>query len=56
MMGQHFRLRSELSRAIAKSLQYTKNQLSAPCSFFNQFVADIYVMGKLQIWWNFKFP
>ena len=42
MMSRHFRLRSELSGAIAKRLPHAKNQLSVPGSFFNQFVTDIY--------------
>ena len=41
MMGRHFRLRSEFSGAIARRLPHAKNQLSAPCSFSNQFVTDI---------------
>ena len=40
MMSRHFRLRSELSGSIAKRLPRAKNQLSAPGSFFNQFVKD----------------
>ena len=43
MMSRHFRLRSELSRAIAKKLPHAKNQLSMTGSFFNQFVTDIYI-------------
>ena len=43
MMSRHFRLSSELSGAIAKRLSHPKNQLSAPGSFFNQFVKDIYI-------------
>ena len=35
MMSRHFRLRSELSGAIAKRLPHAKNQLSVPGSFFN---------------------
>ena len=42
-MSGHFRLRSELSGAIAKTLPRVKKQLSAPGSFFNQFVTDIYI-------------
>ena len=42
-MCQHFRLSSELTGAIAKRLPHAKNQLSAPGSFFNQFVTDIYI-------------
>ena len=42
-MSRHFRLNSELSGAIAKKLPHAKNQLSAPGSFFNQFVTDIYI-------------
>ena len=40
-MSEHFRLRSELSRAIAKRLPHAYNQLSMPGSFFNQLVTDI---------------
>ena len=43
MMSRHFRLRSERIGAIAKRLPHAKNQLSAPGSFFNQFVTDIYI-------------
>ena len=43
MMSRHFRLSSELTGAIAKRLPYTKNQLSAPSSLFNQLVTDIYI-------------
>ena len=43
MMSRHFRLRSEHSGAIAKSLTNPKNQLSVPGSFFNQVVNDIYI-------------
>ena len=44
MMSRHFRLSSaELSGAIAKRLPHAKNQLSAPGSFFNQFVTEIYI-------------
>ena len=43
MMSRHFRLSSELTGAIAKRLPHAKNQLSAPCSFFNQFVTEIYI-------------
>ena len=42
-MSQHFALNSELTGAIAKILPHAKNQLSAPGSFFNQFVTDIYI-------------
>ena len=42
-MSSHFRLRSELSGIIAKRLPHAKNQLSVPCSFFNQFIKDIYI-------------
>ena len=42
-MSRHFRLSSELTGAIAKRLPHAKNQLSAPGSFFNQFVTDIYI-------------
>ena len=43
MMSRHFRLSSELTGAIAKRLPHAKNQPSAPGSFFNQFVTDIYI-------------
>ena len=43
MMSRHFALSSELTGAIAKRLPHAKNQLSAPGSFFNQFVTDIYI-------------
>ena len=43
MMSRHFALNSELPGAIAKILPLAKNQLSAPGSFFNQFVTDIYI-------------
>ena len=42
-MSRHFALSSELTGAIAKGLPHAKNQLSAPGSFFNQFVTDIYI-------------
>ena len=42
MMSRHFRLRSELSGAIAKRLPHAKNQLPQLSGlFFNQFVTDI---------------
>ena len=50
MMSRQFRLSSELTGAIAKRLPHAKNQLSAPGSFFNQFVTDIYMS-----WGSFKF-
>ena len=43
MMSRHFRLSSELTGAIAKRPPHGKNQPSAPGSFFNQFVTDIYI-------------
>ena len=43
MMSRHFALNSELTGAIAKILPHAKNQLSAPGSFLNQFVTDIYI-------------
>ena len=43
MMSRHFGLISELSGAIAKK------QPSAPGSFFNQFVTDIYIYTHTQI-------
>ena len=42
-MGRHFRLRSELSGGIAKTLPHAQNQLSTPGSFFNQCVIYIYI-------------
>ena len=48
-MSRHFRLSSELTGAIAKRLPHAKNQLSAPGSFFNQFVTDIYIYIYIQI-------
>ena len=45
MMCRHFRLSSELTGAIAKTLPHAKNQFSAPGSFFNQFVAYIYIQS-----------
>ena len=42
MMSRHFALNSEPTRAIAKRLPHAKNQLSAPGSFFNQFVTEIH--------------
>ena len=41
MISRHFALSTELTGAIAKRLPHAKNQLSAPGSFFNQFVTDI---------------
>ena len=41
MMSRHFALSSELTGPIAKRLPHAKNQLSAPGSFFNQFVTYI---------------
>ena len=46
MMSRHFALSSELTGAIAKRLPYAKNQLSAPGSFFNQFVTYIYIQKQ----------
>ena len=43
MMSRHFAMNSELTGAIAKRLPHAKNQPSAPGSFFNQFVTDIYI-------------
>ena len=43
MMSRHFALNSGLTGAIAKKLPHAKNQPSAPGSFFNQFVTDIYI-------------
>ena len=49
MMSRHFGLSSELTGAIAKILPHAKNQLSAPGSFFNQFVTDIYIYIYIHI-------
>ena len=49
MMSQHFRLKSEPSGAITKGPTHTKNQFSVPCSFFNQFVTDIYMYKQTLI-------
>ena len=46
MMSRHFALNSELTGAIAKRLPHAKNQPSAPGSFFNQFVTDIYIQSS----------
>ena len=43
MMSRHFGLSSELIGAIAKRLPHGKNQLSVPCSLFNQFITDTYI-------------
>ena len=50
MMSRHFRLSSELSRAIAKRPPHAKNQLFGPGSFFNQFVTDIYTYIYIYIY------
>ena len=47
MMSRHFGLSSELTGAIAKRLPHAKNQLSAPGSFFNQFVTEIYIYTNI---------
>ena len=47
MMSRHFALSSELTGAIAKRPPQVKTQLSAPGSFFNQFVTDISLLLKL---------
>ena len=58
MMSRHFDLSSELNGAIAKILPHAKNQLSAPGSFFNQFVTYIYIYTSalrllaLRGWWT----
>ena len=46
MMSRHFRLSSELSGGIARRPSHAENQLSAPGSFFNQFVTDIHIYYK----------
>ena len=48
MMSRHFALNSEHTGAIAKRLPHAKNQPSAPGSFFNQFVTDIYIYIYIQ--------
>ena len=48
MMSRHFALNSELTGAIAKRLPHAKNQPSAPGSFFNEFVTDIYIYMHIQ--------
>ena len=50
MMSRHFGLSSELSGVRAKRLPHAKNQLSAPGSFFNQFVTDIYIYIHIYIY------
>ena len=50
MMSRHLRLSSELGGAIVKRLLHAKNQLSAPCSFFNQFVTDICIYIYIYIY------
>ena len=45
MMSRHFALSSEPSGPIAKRLPHANNQLSAPGSFFNQFV---YIYIRIQ--------
>ena len=49
MMSRHFGLSSELTGAITKRPPHAKNQLSAPGSFFNQFVTDIYIYGEFHV-------
>ena len=48
MMSRHFALSTELTGAIAKRVPHAKNQLSAPGSFFNQFVTGIYNFRRSQ--------
>ena len=50
MISRHFALNSELTGAIAKRLPHAKNQPSAPGSFFNQFVTDIYIYIYIYIY------
>ena len=50
MISRHFALSSELTGAIAKRLPHAKNQLSAPGSFFNQFVTDIYIYIRIYVY------
>ena len=47
MKSQHFRMRSELSGAIAKRPPHAKNQLSVPGSFFYQFVIYTNIAGAM---------
>ena len=49
MMSRHFAMSSELGGAIAKRLRHAKNQLSAPGSFFIQFVTDIYIYKRASL-------
>ena len=45
-MSRHFRLKSELSGAIAKRHPHAKNQFSVPGSFFNQrYILYIKMLG-----------
>ena len=53
MMSRLFRLRSELSGAIAKRLPHAKIQLSVLGSFFNQFVIDIYILNAARFLLSF---
>ena len=48
-MSRHFALNSELTGAIAKRLPHAKNQPSAPGSFLNQFVTDIYIYKRASL-------
>ena len=56
MMSRHFGLRLEFSGSIAKRLPHTKNQLSEPDIFFNQFVTDIYIYIIYLILWTVDSP
>ena len=49
MMSRHFAMSSELTGAIAKTLQPAQNQLFVPGSFFNQFVIDIYIYISVRL-------
>ena len=48
MMSLHSALSSEFTGAIAKRLSHAKNQLSAPGSFFNQFVTERYIQTLIE--------
>ena len=49
MMSRRFALNSELTGVIAKILPHAKNHLSAPGSFFNQFVTYIYIRASFYL-------
>ena len=49
MMSGHFRLRSELSGAIAKRSPHAKNLRFVPGSLYNQFVSYIYIYIYIRV-------